>query len=46
MKADYTGIRLYSSFINIKEKDQNMNEHYSPLIIHDEHRIKQILLNL
>ena len=46
MKADYGGIKLNTIFKNIKEKDSNVNGEHSPLIIHDEHRIKQILLNL
>ena len=46
MKADFAGIKLYTQFENIKEKDLIINNKYSPLIIHDEHRIKQILLNL
>ena len=46
MKADTTKIKLYSVFKNIKEKDYIESREYSPLIIHDEHRIKQVLLNL
>ena len=45
MKADTNKIKLYSVFKNFKEKDYIDSNEYSPIIIHDEHRIKQILLN-
>lgn len=45
MKADTNKIKLYSVFKNFKEKDYINSNEYSPIIIHDEHRIKQILLN-
>ena len=45
MKANTLGIRLYACYSNIKEDDSSAKT-YSPLIVHDEHRIQQVLLNL
>ena len=39
-------IKLFSFFKNIREKDYIDSEGFSPFITHDEHRIKQVLLNL
>ena len=45
MKADAIGINLYATFENIRESSKS-NKKYSPIILHDEHRIQQVLLNL
>ena len=45
MKADAIGIKLYAVFKNIQQSN-NLDNLYSPMINHDEHRIQQILLNL
>ena len=45
MKADALGIKLYACYCNIRENESS-NKPYSPIIIQDEHRIQQILLNL
>ena len=42
MKADDLGIELKAQFNNIGIAPGQI----SPIIIHDEHRIKQVLLNL
>ena len=38
MKADSIGIKFHSVFTNIKE-DSVSEKKYSPMVIHDEHRI-------
>ena len=42
MKADTTGIKLYAQFTNVLERSPYnfAGEFQSPIIIHDEHRIK------
>ena len=45
MKADTIGLKFEAIFSNIKEDSQS-DKKYEPLIIHDEHRIQQVLLNL
>ncbi len=45
MKADAIGINLYATFKNIRDSSKS-DKKYSPIILHDEHRIQQVLLNL
>ena len=45
MKADQIGIKFHCVFSNIRENDAS-EKRYSPMVIHDEHRIQQVLLNL
>ena len=41
MKADAIGVKLTAIYKGINSGDDG----FSPMIIHDEHRIQQVLLN-